>query len=281
MPKRSTFDVIIANLNQLKEREATLKELRALEIAEIPYTLGENAALRDIIQLYRKYMPLTNTDISASDRIQFCKIIAEHNKENLRHILVKSDVSTIISAVAYVKNQYSLEALAKLCKHITVHQEHVFSSFGELCDDIESGDADACIIPIENTTDGKLVNFYSIIDRYELKILSTCEIESSDGNQVTRYALLKRNIVIPNSERCCIELTFVSTQANTLKDMIEISSLLGLSVHRIDSLPLRYNKSSFEISSVLYGTLDDIMTFILFLKLNIPQHTILGLYNNV
>ena len=69
------FDIIVANLNQLKEREATLKELRALEIAEIPYTLGENAALRDIMQLYRKYMPLKNTDISASDRIEFCKII--------------------------------------------------------------------------------------------------------------------------------------------------------------------------------------------------------------
>ena len=275
------FDIIVANLNQLKEREATLKELRALEIAEIPYTLGENAALRDIMQLYRKYMPLTNTDISASDRIEFCKIIAEYNKDNLKHILVKPATDTDINAVAYVKNQYSLEAFAKLCKHIAVHQEHVFSSFGELCDDIESGDADACIIPIENTTDGKLVNFYSIIDRYELKILSTCEIESSDGNQVTRYALLKRHLIIPNGERCCIEFNFVSTQTNTLKDLIEISSLLGLSIHRIDSLPLRYNKSSFEISSVLYGTLDDIMKFILFLKLNIPQHTILGLYNNV
>jgi prephenate dehydratase len=136
-------------------------------------------------------------------------------------------------------------------------------------------------VPIENTSDGKLANFYSIIDRYELKIWSTCEIESSDGDQVTRYALLTRRLIIPNSDHCYVEFSFVSTQANTLRNIIEISSLLELSVHRIDSLPLRYNKSSFEISSVLYGTLDNILKFILFVKLNIPQHTVLGLYNNV
>ena len=281
MHEKSTFDVIISNLNQLKEREATIKELRALEIAEIPYTLSDNTTLRDIIQLYRKLMPLTNTNISAADRLEFCKIIAERNQESLSNILFKHDSDIALKKVAYVKNQYSVEAFTKLCKHISFKEEHVFSSFGELCDDIESGDADACIVPIENTSDGKLANFYSIIDRYELKIWSTCEIESSDGDQVTRYALLTRRLIIPNSDHCYVEFSFVSTQANALRNIIEISSLLELSVHRIDSLPLRYNKSSFEISSVLYGTLDNILKFILFVKLNIPQHTVLGLYNNV
>lgn len=281
MSEKAKCEIIAANLKHLQEREATLQELRALEVAEIPYTLGQTAELRDIIQLYRRYMPLANTHITAQDRIQFCQIIAKHSQDNLKKILINSDSDAAISTVAYVKNQYSLEALSKLCKHRTVHNEHGFGSFSELCDDIESGDSDAYIIPLENTNDGKLANFYSIIDRFELKILSTCEIESSDGDQITRYALLKRHLIVPHNDCCYLEFSFVSTHSNTLKDIIEISSFLELSVQRVDSLPLRYNKSSFEISSVLYGTTDNVMKLLLFLKLNIPQHTILGLYNNV
>lgn len=281
MSKKSNFDTVIANLNQLKEREAIIKELRALEIAEIPYTLGETVELRDIIQLYRRYMPLSNNVLTVEDRIEFCKIIAERNKQSLKNILIKTDTEATINAIAYVKNPYSIEALALLCKDVEVHDEHIFSSFGELCDDISSGLSDACIIPIENTADGKLINFYSIIDRFELKIIATCEIESSDGNQITRYALLKRHLTIPDHEKCYVEISLISAQSNTVKDILEAAVLLDLSIYRINSMPLRYNRSSFEISSVLYGELDSIISFILFLKLNIPQHTILGLYNNV
>lgn len=281
MTERSNSDIIVSNLNRLKEREATIKELRALEIAELPCVIDSTAGLRDIIRLYRQHMPLRNDDFTIPDRLEFCNRIVDLSKINLKNILIKNEGHHIINAVAYVKNQYSLEALVRLCNRITVTGEHIFSSFGELCDDIASGNADACIIPIENTSDGKLANFYSIIDRFELKIHSTCEIENSDGNQVTRYALLQRHIVIPESDSCFIEVSFVSARTNTIKDIIDVSALLNLSIYRINSMPLRYDKSSFEISSVLYGDIDSIMKFILFIKLNIPQHTILGLYNNV
>lgn len=281
MSERSVFDIIVSNLDRLSEREATIKELRALEIAELPCGIGPCSGLRDIIPLYRQYMPLRSTAFTVSDRIEFCNKISADRQIDFKKILIPNETNDIIATVAYVKNKYSIEAFNKLCEITNIKEQHVFSSFGEMCDDIANGNANACIIPIENTADGKLANFYSIIDRFELKIISTCEIENSEGDQVTRYALLKRHLEIPTADSCCIEVTFVSARANMLKDIIDASALLDLSVYRINSMPLRYDKSSFEISSVFHGTLDNVMRFILFVKLNIPQHTILGLYNNI
>ncbi|MBQ9080481.1 MAG: hypothetical protein IJY27_05365 [Clostridia bacterium] len=282
MSKNSDFDVIASNLRTLQEREAAINELRALEIAELAQPMTDLTDLRELNRIYRRYMPLDNTAFTVSDRIGFCRRLADRTTVNVQDLLIRKTAPAVIDALAYVKNQYSSEAYERLCRNIAVKGEHVFRSFGELCDDIETSTVDFCIMPIENTTDGKLINFYSIIDRFELKILRTCDIESSDGDQVTRYALLWRHMSVPqDTDVCYFEFCFTCSGYYNIKDILDAAALCNLQIYRIDSLPLRYNRSAFVFYPILYGDPRNISIFMLFLKLNLSQHTIVGIYNNI
>ncbi len=276
------LESLVSDLTMLQERESVIKELRALAIKDLKISLPNQADMLELVRIYRRYMPTDSDIFTLSDRVTFCKNLIAHVSTPIEQLIFNETSPENIDTVAYVKNQYSDNALLKFREYIGVRNDHAFRSFNEMCDDIENNIYDDCMIPLENTANGKLMNFYSIIDRFDLKIAMTCDIENQSGDQTTRYALLRRTVSIPqSSDNCCFEFSFIAADKFRIKDILELAELVGLDLHRIDSMPLRYNESAFIYYPMLYGTMQNILLFLFFLKLNLIQYNMIGIYDRI
>ena len=274
------LESLVSDLTMLQEREAVIKELRALTVKDLKISLPNQPDIRELVRIYRRYMPIDSNIFTLPDRVIFCKNLITQVNIPVEQLIFKKTSPDNIDNVAYVKNQYSDTALLNFRKHIGIRNDRAFRSFNEMCDDIENNIYDDCIIPLENTANGKLMNFYSIIDRFDLKIAMTCDVENQSGDQTTRYALLRRTVSIPqSSDNCCFEFSFIAADNFGIKNILDLAELVGLDLHRIDSMPLRYNESAFIYYPMLYGSKQNILLFLFFLKLNLIQYNMIGIYD--
>lgn len=285
-------EIIASNLKFIREREAELERLRALELGELTLPeLPSPATMRDILHVWRR---ITRTDgFDAAARSMLCqRMFKEYSGAGVdfAEMLLRGSVSVdewllghdgTPSLVSFVDNPYSDEARRRLYGEASV-REHACRSFSELCDDVSTGASDGCMIPIENTSDGKLMSFYSMIDRLELKILRTCDIESSDGDNATRYALLSRGVCLPGAgDTHYLEFSISVTDGAVLGHILRTAEAMSLKIYRIDSIGQRYDEAFSTHYLVLHGGSDDLLCFLLYLTLELPDYTFIGLYDHV
>ena len=289
----SDHHVIIENLNEIWERQRGLNRLRISQAYEILNQLAPSLQLAGSAteavglasacfgesDLLRKF--------SSRDRINTCRRLSEMlNTFGLDpdELLFPSPEAQNGNGIAYVGNRYSEEAWRIFSSHFPGTGPHVYNSFAEMCEDTASGATDACIIPVENISDGKLLSFYSLIERHDLKISALCDITNEDDTKRTRYALLRRHICRPeagDSDRgmyhdIFFEFSFSPSPGITLDEILHTTVLCGLKIYRVDSVPLSYNESSFIFHIVLLGSIEDIVTYAVFLQLCMAQYTPIG-----
>lgn len=262
--------------------------MRALVLEELVLPeLPEAAQLRDIVRLWRRLNEGDAPDAASRTEL-CCRIYREYSPARLLFSRRDPLIDYLRSGegtqpvISYVSNPYSEEARDRLLGAARL-REHGCRSFSELCDDIGSGSCDGCIIPLENTSDGKLMGFYSIIDRFELKIFRTCDIESSDGTQSTRYALLTRYACPPQGEAAehYLEVSLPVTNGAALRQLADAAARMSLELCRIDSVPQHYDEASATHYLVLRGKRDALLCFLLYLRLEHSGHTLIGLYDHI
>ena len=190
-----------------------------------------------------------------------------------------------IGRIAYMKNNYTESAFLKLSKIISNARSAYFSSFDDVCDEVYSGGCEFCILPIESSSEGRLNSFYSMIDRFELKIAATCVVEHHDSQRFTRFALLKKSLYeIPKLRSSSKEQIFEFKFSARIGDISPVSDILSAARHcllkliRIDSLPLPYNDEMISYYVSLNVSGGDLMTFLTYLTLEFPQCEPLGVY---
>lgn len=272
--------IVSSNLRYLTAKQRLLDELRQLEIGELPLPVIGSSGLSGLIRWYHTHIPYR--ELTLADRVCICRRLLDIYGDEAGPAVFSSGGESTAERITYVSNQYSEAAFRVFSAYTGTTDGRVCRSFSELCDDIGSGANDACIMPIESTSDGKLMSFYSLIDRFELKIVMTCDIESSDGAQITRYALLRRRVICPeNGSPYCFEFSFTSSEGCPVNDILSAAALCDLHIYRIDSMPLRYNESVFVFYPILRGLAENIVVFALFLTLNLSQYNAVGVYNHI
>lgn len=294
----SDHQVIIENLNEIWERQRGLNRLRISQAYEILNQLapslqlagsateaaGIAAACFRESELLRKF--------SSRDRINTCRRLSEMLSAfglNPDELLFPLPETQNENRIAYVGNRYSEEAWRIFSSHFPGAGPHIYNSFADMCGDTASGITDACIIPVENTSDGKLLSFYSLIERHDLKIAALCDITNEDDTKRTRYALLRRYICRPEGDKAggedrsvepyhdiYFEFSVSPSPGITLDEILHTTVLCGLKIYRVDSVPLSYNESSFIFHIVLLGSIEDIVTYVVFLQLSMAQYTPIG-----
>ena len=182
--------------------------------------------------------------------------------------------------IGILDNNYIREVLNKL----SLKKEFspiCFSSFDEICENINSGSCVYGILPIESSENGKLLRFYNLIDRHDLKINAVCDIPYSDDSATTRYALVSKNIIFP--ETCFgkpdyLEFTLYLERAQLLNEILYAASLCSMELHRIDSVPISYKEKEFSFCPIFKIKKSEIDTFLLYMCLDFPQYTPIGVY---
>ena len=186
-----------------------------------------------------------------------------------------------VNRISYQKNNYTDEAFGCFSKALGGARVAYVSDFSAVCESICKGMTEYGILPIESSEDGRLWNFTRLIARFDLKIAATCDVSVGD-DRVTRFALLRRNLLPPNShadvprlfEGSCDVTAYPSAQ-----DVLEAARICGLGIERADL------KRSAEVGKqTLHVTLStdkgDLPAFLLYLAMEVPSFHIIGYYSS-
>ena len=167
------------------------------------------------------------------EQMYICNKIATHLKREFDFgtELIKKLDSIKISY--WYSNSYAKEAYLKFEKLFKNCSEIPVESFTAVCESISDENSVFGIIPVINSTDGRLMSFYRLLDKYDLKISAVCKVENPGDGGFTKFALvgkklanidLKRKKFIEFSTNCSVS-KFIPFAENALAIMGEITSI--------------------------------------------------------
>ena len=183
--------------------------------------------------------------------------------------------------IAYVKNTFSDNAYLQFSAELSHPRAANFDSFSDVCEEVYNGICEYGILPILHERDGKLFRFYTLLEKYELRIVCACDVPcvETNGSTVTRYALIRKTLpTVRNADTTHIEL-LLPTDSHEICDLLQAAQLCGMTPIRLDTRPAGDRDRAdmtHQITLTHYG--GDIQLFLAFLALCIPDCTVLGLY---
>lgn len=292
-----------ANLSGLNEetgllfetRRAHLRELAQLLIADAP-TL--DTLLERISVLQFKPQPSGRTiaenqsfvgtgfaRLARLERAELCRIIAGSPRflHRVPDFFEREEPISMdaLGSIAYLRNVFTDRAYLAFSPFFSRPRSRYYDSYQALCEAVADGSCEACILPIEHAADGKLIAFYRMIARYDLKIAACCDIAPPEG-ETSRFALLKKNlslISLPADRELLFEFSFTRSSPHPIGALLEAARSLGLSVRRIDSIPLAYAENSFAFHLILSAPdQNTLLPLLLYLALELPQYDPIGIY---
>ncbi|MBR7184354.1 MAG: hypothetical protein IKD37_01965 [Clostridia bacterium] len=192
--------------------------------------------------------------------------------------------ANVRGTIAYPQNTFTDRAFRAFSNGIRRPRAQYHDSYAAACEAVAGGGCEACILPIEHEQDGKLLGFYRLIDRYELKITRTCDLAEQNGME-SRFALLQKNVVLPRQIDALaqyLEISITRSAAHSVAAIIEAANQCGLELRRIDSIPLVYAEDSFAYHAVCTIPEPDLLPpFLLYLTLAVPQYNPIGIYAHI
>ncbi len=305
----SDLDIARSNLLEHNIKQDKMFEIRLALINEISEMLcaDPGASFDDTKRKYENVFCGFNDvcsqrhffkSISAAEKIEICRFISKN--PNFSRIFFEAFSSfddkcldDARGAIAYMDNNYTQSAYTYLSKSISSEQPRrvYMQSFSAVCEEVYSGSCEYCILPIENSINGKLMTFYSMIDKYELKICSVCTVINNDGQSFTKYALLCKSEYTAgifsasasylNKRSLEVRVSQTTQDEFPLYDVLKAAEACSLNLQRIDSLPLSYNDGLLGYYIIFSMSNSDIKSFLIYLMLEHPQSYIIGVYSSV
>ncbi len=184
------------------------------------------------------------------------------------------------SRIAYVKSNYTDSAFLAFSRLISSPKAVYAQGFDAACEDVYNGSCDYCILPIESVANGKLFGFYSLIDKYDLKIFAVCDIDEALSSNRTRYALISRKLLLLPSEKhqTYLEFSLIDDSASMLSEIMEAAHLCSLELYRINTIPVPYDDVAIKFYHVFDTTKASLWPYLMFLDIKYPSCKIVGQY---
>ena len=184
--------------------------------------------------------------------------------------------------VAFLRNGQAMRAVECFAKPLGGVSAVYESNFMSACESVYTNHATYAIIPIFSTADGRLNSFYRQIEKYELSIVMTCEIDSDDGENTTTFALVYKDRVYAKAEgeplyECKINLD----DLNMLADLADAASYFGAVLCSSEALPTAFSgrNNTFDLIFGLENA--NLGGFFTYLALEYPQTATVGIYTKL
>lgn len=207
----------------------------------------------DATEIYGSFSRLA-PDSEGRERLLLCRELLKSGElvpKELSDSLLSISEETAAGShgkVAYVRNQYNDRAFEDFSRLIQNPKPILTSSFSDTCEEVLESRCEFGIIPLENTSDGKLFSFYSMLDRYELKIAAVCLVESEDSNRNIRYGLVTKgfsekqiSLLLRKARTCRFEFSVVSEDASFTSQLFSALGECQATPLQIDSLSVQYD----------------------------------------
>jgi hypothetical protein len=288
MNNKDAISIYCGNINEFSRRQRIAEAQRTGSVNELIETFVKGSVRyipSEACADFRELLPASKYE----DRARLCMALSASSRfggEMWRKSFMGEDIAAgSHGKVALVRNRYNELAFSCFSKVITRPKEVYSQSFGAACEDVYDSRSEFCILPIENSRNGRLFGFYSMLDRYELRICAVCEPESEEGSLEgsVKYALVGRAIPdrVPKNSRWCFEFSIISDSGSTLSDISAVAPIFGARLIKIDSLPVEYD-SGLQKYYFTFGLPEaSISAFDLFLTEEYARYTTVGLYPTV
>lgn len=235
------------NLREINIREDLTKRQKALTALEIAKECCDANAEADEI---RKLLGELNESLSPKEELLFLsEILCSKKGANLKGLLfIGSTDPTPAGAhskISYVKNRYNDEAFEHFSHSTPNVKPDYASSFKEAAENVFDGRCEFCILPIMNSEEGRLMSFYSLLDRYELKICETVDLDADDSSRTIRYARVgkackEQKERFQSNQSYIFEFSITAASSDFLVPLFEAAKQSKATLVSIDSLPVEY-----------------------------------------
>lgn len=292
-------NIILGNLSRLSREQTQLIERREAHIGELADFLCDEAGEDEIFfrdsgfrELYVKltadaapaqpgYAAETGKEtvkaaghaLSAYMKASLCRRLTDGL--DIRGVQAAgtyfNEVSTLEDdTVSYMRSSYADEAFSRFSEYMTDPKAIYGYDFSEVCDNVYYERSEYCILPIENTTDGRLAGFRRLIMKYGLRTVMLTTVEEPQEAGATVFALLKRCLTVPTvGERKILE---IRVTASDLAGLLEAAGGCGMQLRALSAVPGETDgyDLAFEVSE------DGICGFLSYLFLEYDDVTVTG-----
>ncbi|MBQ7301939.1 MAG: hypothetical protein IJW77_19075 [Clostridia bacterium] len=190
--------------------------------------------------------------------------------------------------VAYLRNTYTDAAFDAFSRVLRAAASTYYSDFPGVCEALYYDRASACILPLENTSDGKLSRFYSLLTKYDLRIAYVTSVTADDTDVTTRYALLRRAITVPHPEEydhlgLYLECRVLTDEDMPLYRILAAADAYHLTTTRVDTVSGPYEDDDRSACDLILRAEDgaDLPAMLTYCYLLVPGFTLLGIYLDV
>lgn len=283
MNQDKTLSTLQKNLETTAQRLSIIEEQHRLCASMLARQICEEE--RSLPTLFEQFCSL-GKEPQETEKAIFCRTYAAiHAKDPAlrpEKLFSMNDVPPAGShgKIAFVRNRQNERAYEHFSRVVIGAKPVLVSDFSEACDLVYSGRCSYCILPVENSSGGRLGSFYAMMDRYELKICAIFELENEETSESVRYALAGRSLprpIVP-SQSCALEISLTREDGSRISELLRATAILGATPSRIDFLPLEYDHSFYRLFLTFCIKALDAPSLGLYLSLCYPNYTPIGFY---
>ncbi len=311
----SFFNQITAsNISLLSKRQSGMQEERICELYELAVDAAEFATemyksgcgLYEILSLVSQNF--TGKNVSLHENAM------DENKEKLCSFLTLLDVfdkaffadfllselrrnginvresdflpqNHIRESFTYVKNPLADEAFDVFSQEFNNPTVRYSSSFAEAVNLINSGEAEYCLLPLEERGGARLSTICTLIFKNDLKICSVTPVFGFEGNADMKYAMVSKSFSVPDVQKDddrYLEIRIPDKSEITISELMSVVYLFGADVYRINSICFETEDGDRNYYSiVLKDQGRDFSSLLIFLTLFSSDYTAVGIYKNL
>lgn len=265
------FDGSSEIYGEMKGKEFSLAEHLCSANVPISDCLSEYTKKLDDLYLCKSIAAYDGRSYSDIDAVKW---LSEHYKEDTTPFKDRK--------VSFVRGSQSGKAFERFARFIPGVLAEYEEDFKSACEAVAAGEANYAIIPVENSTDGRLHGFYRLIEKYSLSIVLSATVLSDDGEVSTKFALVYKSFdIIGNVGSRTLEFRITLADQGQMGNIILAANFFGADVLKIYSLPISSvgRENSFGITLAADGA--DIAGLLCYLFLEYPQFFAIGLYRAV
>lgn len=182
--------------------------------------------------------------------------------------------------ISYQKNSYTDAAYQRFASLLPEPRASYAHSFPTVCEDVYNGLSEYCILPLENSAEGRLNSFSRLIAEYDMKIAAVCGVQVGEG-RVTNFALLRKTAVILRSGSAfprLFEFSGMLIDPDAPEDILSAARMFGLKLMRADISSPEGSNNDLLFHPVFSADSGDLPAFLLYLSMALPGANLIGLY---
>lgn len=248
MTLEEKVEILKKNIQILSARENITRQQKNLALKDMAETVCMDP---NCLKKLNEILSDSKLNLSYEDKISFCRNICNSNLQKDIHSLlfIGSNEPTPAGAhskISFIKNKYNDLAFERFSRFVSHAKADYATSFKESCENVTDGLCEYCILPITSSTDGRLMSFYSLIDRYDLKICAVTDIEDEEASKTVRYACVGKTCIDrfekKNSKNDIIfEFCTIDTTTDVLPLLLLCAKEANAEIVNVDSIPVEYS----------------------------------------